>query len=179
MSGLVDTFPQTWLPRESISGNRPTIDPPHERVHAGKHFTAYHEVTVGTGTAASILFTTPAATVGYIHFVCSVESDKAVDWTFSEAPNASGGTAITSQNNNRNSSTTDPLTAITHTCTYTSSGTVLENHIAGTNQPATKLGGTAEARNEWLLLPETQYLIYAVAAAADTKINFVVPYYYR
>lgn len=177
--GLTDSHPNTWLPIESISGNRAGIGPEHERIHSGYHFTATHEVTVGTSTAVTVMFTTPDASVGYIHFVMSVEADKAVDWELSESPNATGGTVLTAQNNNRNSSITNPFTTLTHTVTYTSSGTLLEGHIQGTNLPQAKTGGDAEARNEWLLLPSTKYLIKVDALAADTKINVVMPYYYR
>ena len=170
----------TFFPTDSISGAREIIDPSHESIHDGRHFTATHSVSVGTATAVTVLFKTPPASEEkYIHFTCSVEADKAVDWTFSEAPNASGGTTLVAHNNNRRSENGDPLTSLAHTATYVSAGTVLEGHIMGTNQPATKLGGEAEARNEWDLEVDTFYLVRGVALAADTKVNIIMPYYYR
>ena len=169
-----------FLPVERVSGARPIIDPSHDAIHDGRHFTVTHSVSVGTATAVSILFQTPSALSGnYIHFTCSIESDKGVDWTFSKVPNASGGSALVAYNNDENSANTNPMQSLTHTATYVSAGTILESHIMGTNQPSTKLGGDAEARNEWVLTPDRFYLIRAVALAADTKINVVIPFYYR
>lgn len=177
--GLTDSLPGTYIPRDSISGNVKIIDPVHEVVHQGKHFTATHLVKVGTGTAVSVMMTTPAASVGYIHFVCSVSADKLVTWTLSEAPSATGGSALVALNNDRNSSTANPTT-LAHTVTYTSAGTIMETHIVGSaSTPQSKTGGLAEARNEWILKPSTKYLIYAIAAEADTNVKINLPFYYR
>lgn len=167
-----------FQPVEAVSGARKIIDAEHEAIHSGVHFTAYHSVSVGTATAVTVLLSTPSAGSGYIHFSCSAEADKAITWTFSEAPNASGGSSIVGYNNDRNSTIANPVT-ITHTVTYVSSGTLLEGHLMGTNQPTTRLGGNANIRNEWILKPETLYLLRAVAAAADTQVEFIFPYYYR
>jgi len=177
--GLADSLPGTYIPRDSVSGNLKTIDASHEQIHAGTHFTATHLSKVGTGTAVSVMLTTPASTVGIIHFVCSVSADKSATWTFSESPSATGGSALIAYNNDRNSAIANPAT-LTHTVTYTSAGTVLETHIVGSaSTPQSKTGGLAEARNEWILKPSTKYLIYAIADAADTNIKVNIPYYYR
>lgn len=171
-----------FSPTEAISKSLKIIDPVHGVIHDGTHFTACHQVSVGTGTAVTVLIKTPLATTGkYIHFVANVESNKEITWELSEAPNASGGTALASNNNNRLTANTDPV-VLTHTCTYTSSGTILESHTAGsgTGVPSvSKTGGGTEARNEWLLKPDTFYLVRAIAKNADTVINIVLPYYYR
>lgn len=177
--GLADSLPGTYIPRDAVSGNLKTIDAAHEQIHTGTHFTATHLSKVGTGTAVSVMITTPASTVGILHFVCSVAADKSATWTLSEAPSATGGSALVAYNNDRNSTTANPATLV-HTVTYTSAGTVLETHIVGSaSTPQSKTGGLAEARNEWLLKPSTKYLIYAIADAADTNIKINVPFYYR
>ena len=169
-------------PQDGLSGNIKTIDPVHCMIHDGVHFTASHQVTIGTATAATVLFQTPASSQSMtIHFVCGVEADKEVTWTLSEAPNASGGSALVSYNNNRKSDITSPAT-LTHTPTYVSSGTVLESHVAGsgTGSPASsKVGGESENRNEWDLKNDTLYLIRVAALNATTIVNIVIPYYYR
>lgn len=167
-----------FYPVDQFSGCRKILDTEHATIHDGIHFTAIYTETVST-TVVTVLISTPASSTNkYIHFLCGVETDKAVSWTFSEAPNASGGTSIVSYNNNRTSSITDPVT-LTSGVTYVSSGTVLETHIMGSNNPTTKLGGNTNSRNEWLLKQNTLYLIRVVPTTAASIINVILPYYYR
>lgn len=169
-----------FQPVEAISGARKIIAPEHEAIHSGVHFTATHNVTVGTATAVTVLIQTPASSEDkHIHFVCDVQTNKGATWTLSEAPNASGGTTLVALNNDRNSSISNPAT-LTHTVTYVSSGTILETHISGSaGTPQSKTGGAAEVRNEWILKEGTLYLIRVVAEESDTKVSVGILYYYR
>lgn len=167
-----------FYPIDSKSECRKTIEAEHATIHDGIHFTAIYSETVGT-TAVTVLLNTPASsTNNYVHFFCGIEANKAISWAFSESPNASGGTTLVSYNNNRNSSNSSPV-ILTSGVTYTSSGTILETHIIGSNNPNSKLGGEVNSRNEWLLKQGTSYLIRAIPTTASTTINVVLPYYYR
>lgn len=153
----------------------PTIDTVHKKIHDGKSFAATHSVVVGTGTAVTVLISTPAS--NNIHFAASVESDKGITWTFSEAPNASGGTALVEYNCNRNSTTTSG-SVLTHTVTYVSAGSIFETHSIGTSGGPTSIsGGLGNVRKEYILIPSTLYLIRAVAGAATTTVNINLDYY--
>ena len=170
------------LPQDLTSGNVLIIEPEHGVIHEGAHYTVSYDTTVaGSGSVTSLLITTPAASEDkYLHFVCSVNADKKVIWTLSEAPEATAGSVLTSYNNNRAmTSSTSPAT-VTANPTITSVGTVLETHIVGsasTNQ--SKVGGNANARNEWVLAAATKYLLRVVTTEATTEVDMTIPYYYR
>jgi hypothetical protein len=158
-----------------VTGARITIDEAHHEIHAGAHYSASHAVSVGTGTAVTVLITTPAT--DDIHLVFSVAATNSGTWTFSEDPNASAGTAVVSYNNDRGSANTSDVT-ITHTPTYSSSGTVLQNFCIGTaGQGNSHGGGAGEARNEWILKASTLYLIRFVALNAATNVAMNLSYY--
>lgn len=164
-----------FYPLDSL-GARKVIDHTHSKIHEGLHWTASHAVNVGTGTAVTVLISTPAT--GQYHLTYEMMASGLAISTFSEAPNASGGTAITSYNNKRNSSNADTLT-ITHTATYVSSGSVIENFVHGSGGiPVSSKGGGGETRNEWELAVSTLYLlkIDVLAASTYTAINLA---YYR
>ena len=177
--GLLDSNAPYWLPIDPISGNRLIIEPSHGAIHDGVHFTANYNKLLGSGSAMSLMITTPAtATSQIIHCVFGVECSKAATWTFS-ACSASVGSALTVYNNNLNSTITNPATVVANP-TITTYGTVYETHSIGTSgNPQSVAGGGVEQRNEWLLKPATQYMINVntYAASSDTVIN--IPYYYR
>lgn len=139
--------------------------------NSGLAFIATHTVTVGTGTAVSILITTPASDC--YHMIAECECKKAGTFKLSEAPNATAtaGTVLTAQNVYRGNTTADTLTLV-HSGTYTSSGTVLENHvIGGTSGPNCKT-------RSWILASSQTYLarFTADASTSETVINL---HYYR
>jgi hypothetical protein len=139
------------------------------KIDEGLAFSATHTVTVGTGTAVSVLIVTPAT--GTYHLVAECECKKAGTFTLQEAPNTTVGTAVTGVNLNRQSTKTDTL-SLTHTQTLTSAGTVLENHVIGGIS-----GPTARTRS-YLLNVSTRYIarFTADATTSETVINL---FYYR
>ena len=158
--GLIDSHPEKYLPRTDSALD--VIDRDHASIVRGRHWTATHTETSVGGTVVSVLIAAPAS--GTYDLEIAVEIDAASTWAFSEVPEASGGTVITGICNNRTSDTADPLT-ITHTPTYISSGTVLENHLT-----STITGGTAELHNPWRLAVSTEYLIYITVASNVTAM---------
>jgi len=178
--GLADTLPGIYLPREQYSGNLRTIDPVHGEIHAGTYFTATHFVTVGTGTAATVLITPPAAGTGkYLHFNAEIITSNSGIVQWCENPVASGGTVVTSYNHLRSSSIVNPAT-IVHTPTVATIGTVLDTFIAaGTSTNQVVIGVSAGQRDEWLPKNDRTYLIKFVADNAATRVLIKCEYYYR
>lgn len=167
--------PGIFLPIEAVSTGRLGIDTVHERIHGGDSFFTTHTVSVGTGTVASCLITTPAG-AERAHFTYGVEATLACTITFSEAPNASGGTALTELNLDR-ASTHPAVVAVTHTPTYVSAGTILANHALGTPVVGSQDGGRAGGRFEWLLAASTLYLIRVTALNAGTTVDINCSWY--
>lgn len=133
----------------------------------GNRYTASHSVSVGTGTAVTVLFTAATTTTCYTRLCYSIESSNAITGTFSETPNASNGTAIAAYNTCR-AITASANASIEHTCaSYQSVGSVLVNHA---------VGGTAGifnggSRQEWTLATSGEYLWRFAAANAATTVN--------
>ena len=158
------------------SGAVPMIDIANTEVHLGLHWTA--ATTQAGGSAVNVLITAPATLI--YHFVAEVDVTGAAALVWSVNPNASGGSAITSFNNNENSSNTSLLT---HTLapTYVSSGTIIETWYVGSatgnaGQPMI-LGGSSGLGREWTLgLSSVHLLRVEPAASCQTSIRM---YYYR
>lgn len=140
----------------------------HIKTHQGKEYLLASHQTVTGSSSWYVLITTPATPT--IHFSWSASSDVASHVHFSEEPNASGGTAYTIQNRNRNSTSTTSMT-IASGPTYTSAGTSLSEHsLIG----AKKEGGLTTS-DEWILKPSTEYLFTftaTTATAAETDFEF-------
>lgn len=138
------------------------------RIDEGLTFLATHTVTVGTGTAVSVLITTPAT--GTYHLIAECECKKAGTFKLSEAPNATAtaGTALTAQNVFRGNANADTLTLV-HSGTWTSSGTVLENHVIG------GISGPNARTRKWILASSQTYLarFTADAATSETVLNLI------
>jgi hypothetical protein len=134
---------------------------PESKVEASVVYTATHTVSIGTVTAATVLVTAPAADEYDLQVEVQASNTLSL-WTLSEAPNASGGTAITPLNHNRDSALTLGAT-VAHTATYVSSGTVMENHSAA--------AGMQGLSGWWKLDAGDLYLVRCVAANAGTTVN--------
>lgn len=171
-----------FYPQDLLTGIPKSMDPVHSVIHDGVHYTADHYVSVGTGTAVTVMITPPATGSGrYIHFIAGFQANNAGVLTFSENPNASGGTTLVSYNNNRPQRVNKPdPVVLKHTVTWTSSGSILQNIIvagASTNQAV--VGGVGGMRNEWILEPGSIYLLRFVADNASTRTVITCEYYYR
>ena len=165
------------IPIDIKSGNVLILEPTHGAIHDGVNFNATFAGT--TSTSMNMMVTTGTAGSGYIHFTASVEANKAFTFNFCEAPTATGGTAITSYNHLRSSAVTSPVTVTKNPTVTTIGTTILESHIVGATNPASKVGGGAEHKNEWLLKPSTKYLLNVVDATATTAVIIAANYYYR
>jgi hypothetical protein len=167
-----------FLPIDGISGNQLVLEPEHGAIHGGTHYVATLYDADLDSSSMSVMITTPVNST-YIHFIADVEANNSGVWTFSEAPNATGGTAMVSYNNKRTETTASPAT-ITSNPTITSVGTVLDRFIIGADGPGSNgSGGAVGHRNEWLLAPETKYLVQFTADNDNTKVVIRMPYYYR
>ena len=129
--------------------------------------------TLGSSSLLSIMITTPAT--GEYELQIDIEADKNGSWTWSEAPNATGGSALISHNHNRADGSDGTLT-ITSDPTITSTGTILDAGPIGTSGNAASIqGGELEAA-KWVLNQSTKYLGSFTAGAATTAAVLRVNY---
>jgi hypothetical protein len=174
--GILDSNAPKWLPLDDRSGARVCIDYPHHEIHEGNHYTVAYSKTINSGSVSSIMITTSALSSGVVHLVAISESSLAGTWLFAEGTSASVGSALTVFNNNRISANTSG-TVIVGSPTVTTVGTTLETHVIGADSGASRTGGTAENRGEWILSASTSYIIQFTSSAASNPVNLMFSFY--
>ena len=166
--GLIDSYPDTYLPRDGELGYLETIAAVHASIHAGRHFTA---VGYQTGASAvNVILTTPAT--NEYHIVAHINTTGTGSLSWSESPNydATGETAITAYNNKRDSTQTSSMTHAIGGA-YTSSGTILDRGLIGAvGLGQTVVGGADSHVNEWIGNASTSYLVRFVPAASCESV---------
>ncbi len=174
--GLVDTHPNTWMPKDDHGAARVMIGEPHAMIHRGRHYTITKlDLNVDIATTFGVLITAPAT--GEYHFVFGLSATNSGTWTWSEAPNATGGSALIGWNNNRNSSN---VTTLVHTYapSITSVGSVMVTGALGSaGQGNIQAGGLGSHSNEFELAVSTKYLLNFTAINDNTLVSFVACYY--
>jgi len=152
-----------------------TLDILHHEIHEGDHYETTYIETVGASTAVTCMITAPGTSE--THIVFDVESSNSGTFTWSEAPNATAGSAITAYGNNRIASTTVE-TVVVSGITYTSAGSILKNVLLGGSTRGNRsVGGSQSGRREWILNNSTKYLIRFVADNASTKVVMNTAFY--
>jgi hypothetical protein len=154
-------------PRDTRIDAIVVIDAVHSKQHASKHYNATFYAVGSPTTTVSLLVTAPPAG-NIMHALFSVESDKGIYWTISEAASvgATTSTAIVAYNNDRASVATSGAVFQGNPSTYVSSGTILSSHVTGANGAPSI---DPNARNEFILVPATKYLVYVVPTATTTQ----------
>lgn len=134
------------------------IDSVHNEVHEGEMFHTNHifSSVANGGNADTMLHTLD----GEYHTMFSVSVGGAVDvFLYEDVVVTDSGTAVTSYNMNRTSTKESDL-VVTHTPTVSSTGTTLvSKFIPGGSSQQTRIGGDTRTATEWLLKPNTNYMI--------------------
>jgi hypothetical protein len=153
------------------------IDIVHHTIHAGGHYTVTNSGSKDASGSLDLMLVTPPANLGEIHLECATSASNAGQYFLYEGVTTSNdGTAVTINNNKRTSLNQSACKAY-HTPTVTATGTNLETHQVGASSGATRVGGTTESRNEYILKPETKYLLRYTATNNTTLISHTMAYY--
>lgn len=164
---------ESRLPIDPL-GARTVIDYVHHETHEGLFFTAFRYQSLAAASVLSILFTAPSA--GSIHLEVFVECDKSGVYTWSKAPNASGGTAITPNNHDMDGTAATLVAA--YDPTFVSTGTVLFHGAIGTNAVGVvKVGGASAERDEWILTADELCLLRFTADSATSRTTLIGEFY--
>lgn len=169
--------------KESFTGFVSTIDSDHSYIHAGKGFSIPVELSMASGSTAYLSLTTPAATSGYVHFRPTniVSTATAIKAYIYEDQSSTGGSDISSKivNRNRNSTATTGVT-IKSGVTVTVSGDPIQMSAAGSaGGPTSRAGGETGANEEFVLLPETEYIIRIVEAGSAATTVVATAFWYE
>jgi len=143
------------------SGAVGVIEQEHLKIHAGKLFTLSKRLVLddagGTNPIHEFLGVVPADLFPHFRKLAVVTDGSGFDVDFYEAPTTTDdGTAVTSKNNKRNS-TNEAGLLIYDAPTVTDDGELLESIMATGTKQSGALG--SEGSNEWILKPDTKYLI--------------------
>jgi len=178
----------SWVQRVRLGADRtyPLLasgslvsDDPHSRIHQGVMYTAsYRIASLANDGTLDVAITTPAD--DFPHIVASPHIGGSAYFDFYEGSTIEGGTALDSNNNNRNSANTFGGTVV-HTPTVTAVGTplLIGYYVSGGS------GGTASGSNEaasfdaeWCLKPSTTYLFRLTNKSGQTRGASLVLMYY-
>ena len=127
----------------------------HHEIHSGSHFFTGNFTTLANAAVYDILFVTPA-TLKYSHMIFEIGTQAEAMFSYYEGVTTSAdGTALVMYDRNR---TTDNTAGTTfyHTPTVTDLGVVIGAGIFGSGN---KAGGSTRDSNEFVLKPNTKYLM--------------------
>ncbi len=146
------------------------IDIEHSEIHKGRMFMATKKATVATTVHTYIGILTGANGIHYKPATIVTTAD-ALQVTLYEGSTVTGGTAVDVVNLNRNSANVTTAVAkdgVTPSVNGTAIGTSFLGGSAGVGQ--TRSGGSASGVNEFVLKPNTQYMldIYNGSTASNT-----------
>lgn len=165
---------------DNISGSISTNPIQHVRVHTGVTFQASYKSPeggdIGDNSVLNIFIQTG---VNFNHFVFSTTSGGTSElFIFEDTVVSADGTPLAVWNMNRPKSIVS-TSQVSHTPTITSDGTRIHNSLMPGGTGNNRLpGGTARPGTEWILSPNTNYLIRIVNRAGSSQpIGFVGQWY--
>ena len=167
--GALDTDDVTITgPVDSISSALNVINYEHHEVHDGSSFTVADTVSCDT-TTCKWQVTTPNTTT-YAHMLFELSCTGEATYLVTEGSDRTDGTALVEVNRRRVGTPATATTIVTRTPTggTTDGATTLFTmrngitNVAGKNIEV----GTARATNEWVLKPNTKYVISVTTYAA-------------
>lgn len=146
----------------------------HHLVHHEKMFSSSHNNTVNAGETVALHITTPASE--RTHIIFEIDVNNAGTILFREGDTITGGSAVTADNMNRESSESYGGT-VKKDATVSVAGTTLRTRIIGSSSPSTKIGGNSRQNTEWILKPSTTYTIIFTATNNATTCAINAEYY--
>jgi len=159
-----------------------TIMYEHHEIHDGSHYNIRGFASgLTSGVSLNFGLTTPN-TSKWTHLVFEITGTNQTELRGWEGATLSGGTAVTSMNNNRNSTNTYGGTIVSNPVISGSSptsGTLIEAHsqgLIGTPPSKAEQNGTADREDEWILKSGTTYL-WEIKAAGANIVDYAARFY--
>ena len=163
-----------------------TIDYAHHEIHDGSAFIVAVNNSGGSGTKATVSFTTPAGSK-WIHMLAEYRSNVEAFYTVGEGATVGAESGANSPciNRNRNYSASKvsillpagsvPATVgnVTLGGTVSDFGTTLQVFHFGSG----KTGGGGRDNNEWVLKPSTVYAFQVESQAATSEVSLELHWY--
>ena len=157
-------FRSTTVPLEGITAGVATIDTNHAQIHASNAFSALGALTVlAAGTGGLQIYVPPGAYVHLQALSFSASSGPGMVEIYEDASISGGGSPVTTANHHR-LRPVDSLLTLTDAAAATKvdgPGVVLLGKIPlhGFSQGQTKVNAESGQPEEWILRPDTNYLV--------------------
>jgi hypothetical protein len=160
---------RSFVKADRLSGAVVMIDYSHHEIHDGNHYKAgFMDVTMDTNDVIDLLFVTPD-TATHAHWALTAQSTGVATVELYEGTTATGGTAVTIWNRDRNSAKTAGVTVF-HTPTVTDAGTKMSTRWIGGTGFRTDVSGEHRGDSEFILKQNTKYLVRATANTDSIKV---------
>ena len=196
----------TAIPLDRITGAQVVMDVEHHEIHNGNAYTCHYEVT-GTGATkmTAIAFITgaeiPAVALGQglIHMTVDAGADDEAVLRIVEGPSMDldEGTDLDVFNRDRGSAdfanitTVDAAPTVYHASYYgdvaaaganitiTAANTLHYETIGQSGNPVSSFGGRSRGEREFILLPETQYIVILTRSTANATFCEITLNFYQ
>ncbi len=160
------------------TNNLSIIDESHAQVHAGKSFTVSDTVACNTTTCKWMIITPNSAV--YAHIIFSLTCTGEATFLITEGADRDAGAALDVINRRRVGVPAAATVTISRTpINGTTDGAVtlfsMRNGITGVGSKAVE-GGSARETNEWILKPNTKYVI-SVTTYQDVHVSCKLDWY--
>lgn len=148
-----------------------SIDYAHHKNHMGALFRYSDSVTLASGIAQVYLLTTPNSSKR-VHLTFSIDGTVVTSVEMHEGGDRVGTTLQTAYNANRTSAVTPEMLIHKGISGGTTDGTQLMRYSSGTTTGPSKSGAEAAFETEWILKPNTKYLIRITSGTNGNLVNF-------
>jgi hypothetical protein len=163
---------------DSTTGAIKTIEYEHHEIHGGNSFTVADTVACDTTTVKWMVVT--PNTTKYSHFIFTLTSTGEALYLVTEGADRTAGVSLSAINRRRPGIPKIAGTTVSRTPTggTTDGSTILFSMRNGITNVASKNieGGEARALNEWILKPNTKYII-SITTYADVFVTCVLDWY--
>lgn len=180
MMGLISDTELKIVRIDSSTHDLITITQAHHEIHGGRHFTyTYNDVDFDIADEFSMLIITPA-TDRYTHLFIDVTAALDTIVILNEDSTHTANITQTAYNNNRNSGNVAGMTINTHSNDGINGLPIFTTTFGiNTGGGANKIAGGGQTRqdSEWVLKPNSKYLIVVSTATDDSTLAVILKWY--
>lgn len=165
-------------PVDDVTGALTVVDSVHHHVHEGEMYHAeYLWTSVLNNASANILLVTGAK---YPHLVFAINAGGACYvYLYEQCTTIADGTALPAYNMKRHSGGIS-ASMVYHTPTMNALGPALvTRYLSGGNSPTTRVGGGVRTGTEWLIKPNSKYLIRSTNVSGSAVVMSIAVEYYE
>ena len=154
-----------------------TIEYEHHEIHGGSHYFVAGFEVINDGGTAIFAMTTPD-TKKWVHLRFDVSTTSRLEFSIGEDATINGGTAVTPNNNDRNSSNTSGVVLVKNPG-ISHGGTVIFSSTSGLEGVSkTPAIGSGISANQEIILKQNSIYVFTLTSRDDTNnVSYVSEWY--